>query len=82
MDALKSTQINNLFTCAENVNEIFNIAYKIATENNFPDLKSLSESAQEFNRQIFLIANFLYNPNAENYVDAVMEIEKKMTFEK
>lgn len=82
MDALKSQQINNLFTCAENVNNIFDIAYNVAIKNDYPDLQGLTDSAQEFCRQLFLIANFLYNPEAKNYVDAVMEIEKKMTFEK
>ena len=79
MDALKSQQVNNLFTCAENVNEIFNIAYKIATENNYPDLQGISDAAQELNRNLFLIANFLYNPESmSGFVDAVKEIENKL----
>lgn len=83
MDALKSQQIDNLFTCAENVNEIFDIAYKIATKINYPDLQGLTDAAQELNRNLFLIANYIYNPESKSgFVDAVREVEKKLSFEK
>ncbi len=79
MENLKLSQINTLFTCAENVNNIFNVAYKIATKINYPDLQGLTDAAQELNRNLFLIANFLYNPEAEQFVDAVIEKEKQLS---
>lgn len=79
MEKLKLSQINTLFTCAENVNNIFNVAYKIATKINYPDLQGLTDAAQELNRNLFLIANYLYNPDAENFVDAVIEKEKQLS---
>lgn len=79
MEKLKLSQINSLFTCAENVNNIFDAAYKIAISSNYPDLQGLTDAAQEFNRNLFLIANFLYNPDAEQFVDAVIEKEKQLS---
>lgn len=79
MENLKLSQINSLFTCAENVNNIFDTAYKIAISSNYPDLQGLTDAAQEFNRNLFLIANFLYNPDAEQFVDAVIEKEKQLS---
>lgn len=79
MNELQELQANALFTCAENVNNIFNVAYKIATKINYPDLQGISDAAQEFNRNLFLIANYIYNPNAEQFVDAVIEKEKQLS---
>ena len=73
MEQVKQNQIGILFKCAEDVNNIFSIAYRIAVNSNYPSTNEIVQSAQELNRQIFLLTNYLYNPNAENFVDAVNE---------
>lgn len=79
MDELNKNYIDTLFKAAENVNTLFSVVYKVAANINYPALNNIMESAQEFNRQIFLVANYIYNPNAENFVDAVTENINKTT---
>lgn len=73
MNELNKNYIDTLFKAAENVNTLFSVVYKVAANINYPALNNIMESAQEFNRQIFLVANYIYNPNSENFVDAVTE---------
>lgn len=79
MEQIKQNQIGILFKCAEDVNNIFSIAYRIAVNCNYPAPNEIMQSAQELNRQIFLLTNFLYNPDAQNFVDAVKEHLNKLT---
>ena len=79
MDELNKNYVDTLFKGAENVNTLFSVVYKVAANINYPALNNIMESAQEFNRQIFLVANYIYNPNSENFVDAVTEQINKST---
>lgn len=79
MNELNKNYIDTLFKAAENVNTLFSVVYKVAANINYPALNNIMESAQEFNRQIFLVANYIYNPNSENFVDAVTEQINKST---
>lgn len=79
MDELNKNYIDTLFKAAENVNTLFSVVYKVAANINYPALNDILESAQEFNRQIFLVANYIYNPNSENFVDAVRNQINKST---
>lgn len=79
MNELNKNYVDTLFKAAENVNTLFSVVYKVAANINYPALNNIMESAQEFNRQIFLVANYIYNPNSENIVDAVTEQINKLT---
>lgn len=79
MNELNKNYVDTLFKAAENVNTLFSVVYKVAANINYPALNNIMESAQEFNRQIFLVANYIYNPNSENFVDAVTEQINKST---
>lgn len=79
MNELNKNYIDTLFKAAENVNTLFSVVYKVAANINYPALNDIMESAQEFNRQIFLVANYIYNQNSENFVDAVTEQINKST---
>lgn len=78
MEEIKQNQIGILFKCAEDVNNIFSIAYRIAVNSNYPAKNEIMQSAQELNRQIFLLTNYLYNPDAQKFVDAVNEQMNKI----
>lgn len=79
MNELNKNYVDTLFKAAENVNTLFSVVYKVAANINYPALNNIMESAQEFNRQIFLVANYIYNPNSENFVDAVTEQINQLT---
>lgn len=79
MNELNKNYVDTLFKAAENVNTLFSVVYKVAANINYPALNNIMESAQDFNRQIFLVANYIYNPNSENFVDAVTEQINQLT---
>lgn len=79
MNELNKNYIDTLFKASENVNTLFSVVYKVAVNINYPALNDILESAQEFNRQIFLVVNYIYNPNSENFVDAVTEQINQLT---
>lgn len=77
----KEKDVKFLFDIAEcNVNR-FLMVYKNALDYNVPanTLNDLSDSCEEFNRQIFLIINHIVNPSATSYVDSVREKEKQLS---
>jgi hypothetical protein len=80
MDELKSKNIDSLFDCAETTNNIFAVVYRIANNYNYPKSaqKEIVEAVQNLNNQIFRVCNFIYNPDAENFIDAVAEKENQI----
>lgn len=80
MTDLQSRNIDSLFDCAETTNNIFAVVYRIANNYNYPEAaqKEILEAAQNLNNQIFRVCNFIYNPDAENFIDAVAEKEKQI----
>lgn len=80
MTDLQSRNIDSLFDCAETTNNIFAVVYRIANNYNYPDAaqKEILEAAQNLNNQIFRVCNFIYNPDAENFIDAVAEKQNKI----
>lgn len=78
---MNETTVQNLDTltkCAEQVNNIFTIVYKIAVNNKYPAFSQIVNAAEVLNNEIFLLQNFLINPNAEEFVDAVKEQQQKL----
>ena len=80
MTGLQSRNIDSLFDCAETTNNIFAVVYRIANNYNYPEAaqKEILEAAQNLNNQIFRVCNFIYNPDAENFIDAVAEKENQI----
>lgn len=80
MNELQSKYVDSLFDCAEASNNIFAIVYKIANNCDYPQSaqKEIYEAVQNLNNQIFRVCNFIYNPDAENFIDAVAEKENQI----
>lgn len=65
MDELIRNQVEALFKCAETVNEIFSVAYKIAILEKYPDSAKILDSTEELKKQIFMLQNFLVSPESK-----------------
>ena len=80
MDELQSKNIDSLFDCAEATNNIFAVVYKIANNYNYPKAaqNEIVEAVQNLNNQIFRVCNYIYNPDAEKFIDAVAEKENQI----
>jgi hypothetical protein len=79
---MNETTVQNLDTltkCAEQVNNIFTIVYKIAVNAKYPAFSQIVNAAEELNNEIFLLQNYLINPNAEEILDAVKEQQQKIS---
>ena len=79
MEQVKQNQVDTLFKCAEEVNNVFGIVYKIAVLAKYPAFAEIVTAAEELNKNIFLIQNFIINPDADSYVDSVQAQHEKMT---
>lgn len=72
MEKLKQNQVDTLFKCAEEVNNVFAIVYKIAVNAKYPAFAEIVTAAEELNKNIFLVQNFIINPDAENLDPSIL----------
>lgn len=72
---MNETTVQNLDTltkCAEQVNNIFTIVYKIAVNAKYPAFAEIVTAAENFNHEIFLVQNYLIDPDAENLDPSIL----------
>jgi hypothetical protein len=77
MEKITIQNLDTLSKCAEQVNNIFTIVYKVAVIHNYPAFGEIVKQFEEVNKQIFLLQNFLISPESENIIDAVLEQHKQ-----
>ena len=72
---MNETTVQNLDTltkCAEQVNNIFTIVYKIAVNAKYPAFAEIVTAAEIFNHEIFLVQNYLIDPDSENLDPSIL----------
>lgn len=72
-ESQKNSDVNTLFQCYDELNNLFGVLFKIAKRYNYADLTALQDSTLEMSAQISLIANEIFNPESVELVDAVRE---------
>lgn len=71
----KDRDIENVFQCYDELAGIINACSNIAKRYNYKNLSRLIDAGIDFSAEFSRIANFIFNPDAEDYLPEVLQKE-------